>query len=83
VRLAGIIVIAFLTGCSATGVKVRPMTAPSGGPGFAISCNASPAACYNAAAQACTGKYRIEDSSQHQVMADVVRYTVVVSCEKP
>ncbi|WP_157200852.1 hypothetical protein [Massilia sp. Root351] len=53
--------VALLAGCVA---EVKPITTPNGRAGFVVSCDGGEQdwdACYNAAADACDGKYTILD----------------------
>jgi hypothetical protein len=73
----------FLTGCAA---GVSPMTTPDGKKGFSVSCNGSAndwGTCYNAAAEACKGKYDILDrqtTTTPTAYGPMVHRYLVVGC---
>ncbi|MBU9386604.1 hypothetical protein KTE71_03680 [Burkholderia multivorans] len=73
-----------LVGCAAS---VKPVAVPDGTQGYAISCDGSAddwTSCYNAAANACGGKYRIvntDSSSTPTGLGPLVRRSLIVSCK--
>lgn len=78
--------IAVLVGCAAPTVK--PMTTPSGGQGFFVSCDGAAddwTTCYAEAIKACAGKYTLIDrneSSTPTAYGPLVRRSFIIQCEK-
>ncbi|CAB3972273.1 MULTISPECIES: hypothetical protein [Burkholderia] len=73
-----------LAGCAAS---VKPVSVPDGTQGYAISCDGSAddwTTCYNAAAKACGGKYRIVNTDGNSTatgLGPLVRRSLIVSCK--
>jgi len=72
-----------LAGCGAT---VESMVAPDGRQGYVLSCDGSGgswSACYQAAAQACAGRYEILDRQQTGTATPygpLINRNMVISC---
>lgn len=81
--LALIGALAMLAGCAA---GVKPITTPSGKAGFYVSCDGSAddwSTCYQAAIQACGGKYNVVDrneSSTPTAYGPMVRRHMITEC---
>lgn len=81
--LALIGVLGILAGCAA---GVKPITTPSGKAGFYVSCDGSAddwSTCYQAAIQACGGKYNVVDrneSSTPTAYGPMVRRHMITEC---
>lgn len=73
-----------LSGCAA---GVKPITTPDGKRGFVVTCDGSAddwSTCYNAASNACGGKYGIVDrneTSTPTAYGPMVRRQIVAECK--
>ena len=73
-----------LAGCAA---EIKPITTPGGRPGFVVSCDGPELdwdTCYNAAAEACDGKYSVLDRYNKSPRSpDSPKRNLVVECRRP
>ncbi len=74
-----------INGCAAT---IKPMTTPEGKQGFLVECDGAAdswASCYEAATNACKGKYNVIDrneSSTPTAYGPLVRRNLIAECKK-
>lgn len=84
-RYLALFLVLGMFGCAAV---VKPVTTPNGSAGFYVSCDGSAddwSSCYQAAANACNGKYAFVDrneTSTATAYGPIVRRSMVIECKK-